>query len=180
MSREKDVLTTNLRVKELELGFFTPRLQFDTKYVDELAEDIKRNGQQKPIICRSHPEKSNVYQVIDGEHRVRAVQKLGRSLIRAEVKMLTDEEAMFLALRINQLHGKRLEPMEEALHIQKMMETQKLTQQQIATKFRRTQAWVSQRLNLVTSLSPKVQEKVITREILSYSELPQDLEEYEP
>jgi ParB family chromosome partitioning protein len=182
MSGEKDVLTTNLRVEELDLGFFTPRLQFDPKYIEELAEDIQNNGQQKPIICRLHPEKPNVYQVIDGEHRVRAVRKLGRSLIRAEVKTLTDEEAMFLALRINQLHGKRLEPLEEALHIKKMMEKQKLSQQQIATKFRRTQAWVSERLNLVTRLSPKVQEKVIAQAIKSkhayeISKLPEDEQE---
>lgn len=47
------------------------------------------------------------------------------------------------------------------------METQKLTQQQIANKFKRTQTWVSERLSLVTRLSPKVQEKVITRAIKS-------------
>ncbi len=101
MSRKEDVLTANLRVEELELGAFTLRLQFDPKYVEEFAEDIRRNGQQKPIICRVHPEKSNVSQVIDGEHRVRAATKLEHSLIRAEVKQLSNEEALFLAMRIN-------------------------------------------------------------------------------
>lgn len=167
MSRKEDVFTANLRVEELELGAFTPRLQFDPKYVEELAEDIRRNGQQKPIICRVHPEKSDVYQVIDGEHRVRAATKLEHSLIRAEVKQLGNEEALFLAMRINQIHGKRLEPLEEALHIKKMMETQKLSQQQIADKFRKTQSWVSQRLALDEALSEEAKKNVMNRFITS-------------
>ena len=157
----------NLRVEELELGAFTPRLQFDPKYVEELAEDIRRNGQQKPIICRVHPEKSNVSQVIDGEHRVRAVTKLGHSLIRAEVRVLSDEEALYLAMRVNQLHGKRLEPLEEALHIKRMMEEQNLSQEKIATMFRKHQTWVSLRLALDEALSEEAKKNVMNRFITS-------------
>jgi ParB family chromosome partitioning protein len=165
MSKKEDVLTTKLNVKDLELGVFTPRKSFDQKYIDDLAESIKHEGQQKPIICRPHPEKSNVYQVIDGEHRVRAVRKLERSLIRAEVKTLSDEEAMYLALYINQIHGKRLELMEEALHIKRMIDEQKLTQQDIASKFKRSQTWVSRRLSLIDSLSDGVKDKIMRRRI---------------
>lgn len=43
LKRKEDVLTTNLRIKELELGVFTPRLQFDEEHIDELAGDIEQN-----------------------------------------------------------------------------------------------------------------------------------------
>jgi ParB family chromosome partitioning protein len=159
------LLTTNIRLARLETGVFSPRKAFSQRYIDELAEDIEREGQLKPIIVRPHPEKPNVYQVVDGEHRVRAFRKLGRSLIRAEVRALSDEEAFFLAMRVNQMHGKRLEGLEEGLHIKKMMNEFGYTQTQIAEKFNKTQAWVSYRLRLAERLSPETKEAFITRVI---------------
>jgi len=154
-------LATNLRIEELELGVFSPRLSVDWKYVDELAEDMKANGQLKPIICRPHPEKPNRYQVIDGEYRVRAAKKLGWYLIRAEVRMLNDEEAMILAMRVNQLHGKRLDPLEEA---RRLYELKKLgyTEERLGKIFLRSQQWVSQRLSLVERATPELQRALTT------------------
>jgi ParB family chromosome partitioning protein len=164
MSREKDVLTTNLRVEELELGVFTPRLQFDPKYIGELADDIERNGQQKPIICRLHPEKSNVYQVVDGEHRVRAVKKLGHSLIRAEVKVLSDEEALYLAMRINEMHGKRLDKMEQGLRMLKLNSPPyNWTQEKIGKLFGRSREWVSDRIAVVSRSDESVLKSIGNR-----------------
>jgi ParB family chromosome partitioning protein len=180
MSGEKDVLTTNLRVKELELGFFTPRLQFDPKYVDELAEDIEKNGQQKPIICRLHPEKSNVYQVVDGEHRVRAVKKLGRNLIRAEVKVLSDEEALYLAMRINETHGKRLDQMEQGLRMLKLNSSPyNWSQEKIGKMFSRSKDWVSDRIRIAEQADESVLKSIETRDVMltharKIVELPRD------
>jgi ParB family chromosome partitioning protein len=161
----EELLTTNIRLAMLETGVFSPRKTFSQRYIDELAEDIEKEGQLKPIIVRPHPEKPDVYQVVDGEHRVRAFRKLGRSLIRAEVRPLSDQEVFFLAMRVNQMHGKRLEDLEEGLHIRKMMDKFGYTQTQVAEKFKRTQAWVSYRLRLAERLSPETKEAFITRVI---------------
>jgi len=160
-----EVFTTNISLADLETSVFSPRRVFNQRYVDELAEDIEREGQLKPIIVRPHPEKDGVYQLVDGEHRVQAMRKLGKYLVRAEVRALTDEEAYFLAMRINQMHGKRLEDLEEGLHIKKMMDEFGYTQTQIAEKFKRSQPWVSYRLRLAERLSPKTKEAFITRVI---------------
>ena len=167
MKHKNNVLAVNLRIEELELGVFSPRLQFDPKYIEELAEDIKNNDQQKPIICRPHPEKPNVYQVIDGETRIRALKQNASSLVRAEVRKLSDEEAIFLAMKINEMHGKRLNPIEEGLHIKRMIETQNLSEQQVAGGLKKSQHWVSDRLSLVYSLSSKVQGDVSNRLLTS-------------
>lgn len=177
----KDVLSTKLRIEELELGAFTPRLSVDYKYVAELAESLAAEGQLKPIIVRPHPEKPNCYQVIDGVHRLMAAKKLGWTLIRAEVRMMNDEEAMILAMRVNQLHGKRLDAIEEGLHLKKLMDKYGYTETQVAEKFRRSQAWVSQRLSLVEKASPELQRAVITRVIKptvarEIAKLPEDVQ----
>lgn len=160
--RTEGVLTTNIRLVDLETGVFSPRKVFNQRYIDELAESIEREGQLKPVIVQSHPTKPSVYQLIDGEHRVRAIKKLERSLIRAEVRTLSDEEAFFLAMRVNQLHGRRLEDLEEGLHIRKMMDEFGYTQTQIAEKFKKSQAWVSYRLRLAEGLSPETKDAFIT------------------
>jgi ParB family chromosome partitioning protein len=165
VKRSSDLLTTNLSLNQLELGVFTPRLQADSRYIDELAEDMQLNGQQKPIICRPHPEKPEIYQVVDGEYRVRAARKLGWAQIRAELRMLTDEEASLLAITINEIHGKRLDPVEEAMHIQKMMEKYGHTETEVAKRMRKSQSWVSQRLSLIKKTAPEVQKYLITRVI---------------
>jgi len=163
--KASEVLTTNIRLADLETGVLSPRKTFSQRYIDDLAESIEREGQLKPILVRPHPEKPDVYQVIDGEHRIRAFRKLGRHLIRAEVRMLSDEEAFFLAMRVNQAHGRRLEDLEEGLHVRRMMEDFGYTQKQIAEMFRKSQPWVSSRLSLANRLAPKTEEAFITRVI---------------
>jgi ParB family chromosome partitioning protein len=160
-----DVLTVNLRLAELETGVFSPRKVFSQRYIDELAESIEREGQLKPIIVRPHPKKQNCYQVVDGEHRIRAFRKLGRSLIRAEIRSLNDEEACLLAMRVNEMHGKRLEELEEGLHVKRMMDEFGYTQTMIAERFKKSQSWVSYRLGLVKRLAPETREAFITRVI---------------
>ena len=176
-----DVLTTNIRLAELETNVFSPRKSFSMRYIDELAEDIARSGQLKPIIVRPHPTKPNVYEMIDGEHRFRALRKLGRSLIRAEVRMLSDEEADLLAMRINQMHGKRLEDLEEGLHIKKMMEQHGWSQRDIAESLRRSLGWVNGRLALANKLSPETKEaftrvNITKRKAIEIAELPKEIQ----
>jgi len=160
-----EVSTVNLELEQLETDVFSPRKTFNENYVEELAESIEREGQLKPIIVRVHPTKPNVYQVIDGEHRIRALKKLGHGTIRAEVRRLSDEEAYFLAIRVNEMHGKRLEELEEGLHVKKMMEQFGYTQTEVAERLKKSQPWVSFRLSLVERLAPETREALITHVI---------------
>lgn len=176
-----DVLTINIRLEDLETGVFSPRKTFSTHYINELAEDIEREGQLKPIIVRPHSEKPDVYQVIDGEHRVRVLKKLGRETVRAEVRLLSYEDSLFLAMRVNEMRGKRLTEIEEASHIKRMIHEFGYTQEEVADKFKRTQTWVSKRLRLVEDLSEDVKDAFMTRVISQthareMAELPKEIQ----
>lgn len=137
----------------IELGAFTPRLSFDEDWIKELADDIKRNGLLKPIIVRPHPSKPGFYQCIDGEHRVRALKLLGETQVRAEIHPLSDEEATFLAMRVNELHGKHLSELEEGMHMLRLNREFGWTQEEIAKKFGRSQPWVNHRIRIARSMS---------------------------
>lgn len=146
MNGEVSVVVVGL--DRLELDVFTPRLSFDEGWIRELAEDIKRNGQLKPIIVRPHPSKPGLYQVVDGEHMVRALRLLGEAAVRAEVRQLSDAEAAFLAMRGNELHGKHLSKLEEGMHMLTLNAEYGWSQQQIAEAFGRSQQWVSDRIRI--------------------------------
>jgi len=176
-----EVLTTNIRLEDIETDVFSPRKAFSAKYVDQLAESIEREGQLKPIIVRPHPSQLDRYQVIDGEHRIRAFRKLGLTTIRAEVRALSDEEANLLAIRVIQMHGKRLNELEEGLHIKRMMDEFGYTQTQVAERLKKDQSWVSYRLRLAERLAPETREAFMTRVIKTahareIAELPENMQ----
>jgi ParB family chromosome partitioning protein len=137
-----------IELDRLEMGSLTPRLSFDEGWVRELAEDIKRNGQIKPIIVRPHPSKPAFYQVVDGEHRVRAMMLLGEKAIRAEVHQLNDSEAALLAMRVNELHGKRLSEIEEGIHMLRLRREFGWTEEEMAERIGRSRQWVSDRIRV--------------------------------
>jgi len=147
------VSVVDVELERLELGAFTPRLSFDESWIRELAEDIERNGQLKPILVRPHPSKPGFYQVVDGEHRVRALKLLGRASVRAEVRQLSDADAFFLAMRVNELHGKRLSELEEGMHMLRLNVELGLTEGEIAERFGRSQPWVSSRMRIARNMS---------------------------
>jgi len=158
-----EIKVEDLLLEQCQLGKFTPRKKFHSRYVEELADSIKNEGLWKPIIVRLHPQEKNLYEVIDGEHRIRALQILGRLYVRAEIHSLNDEEADLLALKVNQKHGQRLDPFEQALHIQKLQEKYQWNQEVIGEKLGRSQQWVSQRLKLVKDSSDELIQAFTTR-----------------
>ena len=155
----------NISVSDIETAVFSPRKYFSQDYLRKLCDSINVEDQLQPIVVRRHPTKSGKYQLIDGEHRVRAFKKLGELLIRAEILDLSDEEATVLATRLNQLHGQPLNETEEALRYKEMIDKFGYTQQKVAEKFKVSQGLVSQRLKLVEDSSPELRDAIITRVI---------------
>jgi ParB family chromosome partitioning protein len=157
-SLAEEVSVVAVELERLELGAFTPRLSFDEGWIRELADDIERNGQLKPILVRPHPTKPGFYQVVDGEHRVRALKLIGRTTVRAEVRRLSDADAAFLAMRVNELHGKRLSDLEEGMHMLRLKEELGWTEEEIAERFGRSRQWVSDRIRVARNMSQDLRE----------------------
>jgi len=158
-----NIMVSNIPLDSLELGAFSPRRQFDPNYIADLASSMEDEGQLEPILVRPHPTEPNKWQLIDGEHRVRALKKIGKTLVRAEIRPLGDQEADVLAMLKNELHGERLTPFEEGLHLYKLMQTYGWSQEEVGTPFHRKQQWVSDRVKLVADASPELIESFTTR-----------------
>jgi ParB family chromosome partitioning protein len=155
-------------IDSLELGLFTSRMAIDYEYVKKLSDDISHNGLQKPILVRPHPKTANRFQVVDGNHRTEACKLAGFDAIKAEVRQLSDEEATFLAMHLNLWRGKGLTPLEQGRQLWRLQNEFELSQEEIGKKFRRSQQWVSERINIWLR-SSDVLKNSITARAVTYS-----------
>lgn len=101
---------------------YQDRLSIDDESVAELAESIRRHGQQVPILVRPIPGKLNRYQIVYGRRRLAAIRLLGAGQkVKAIVRSLDDKTAILAQGQENSL---RLDPsfIEKAVFIGAMIE----------------------------------------------------------
>lgn len=122
-----------------------PRLEFYDESIVGLAESIKENGLLQPISVRQANDK---YELIAGERRYRACLYNGQDTIRAIIYEANDDESAILSL-IENIQREGLNPVEEALAMQKLMKYQHLTQAQLAAKLGFKQSTVANKIRLL-------------------------------
>lgn len=122
-----------------------PRKRFDKERLKELAGSIREKGMIQPIIVQ---KKENGYELIAGERRWRAVQMLGTEKIPALIKEVSDPEALEIAL-IENIQRENLNPIEEALAYEKLIQEFSLTQDELARRVGRDRASIANHLRLL-------------------------------
>lgn len=138
-----------------------PRRDFDPEQLQTLADSIAVHGVIQPLTVRELP--SGYYQIIAGERRWRAARMANLSDIPVVVMEADDKKAMELAL-IENLQRQDLNPVEEALGYQTLMEEHGLTQEEAAQRVGKSRPAVTNALRLL-SLSPEVLEKLKAGEL---------------
>lgn len=133
-----------------------PRQDFDEAELQALADSISVHGVIQPLTVRQLP--SGYYQIIAGERRWRAARLANISEVPVVVMEADDRKAMELAL-IENLQRQDLNPVEEALGYQVLMEQYGLTQEEAATRVGKSRPAVANSLRLL-GLCPEVLEKV--------------------
>ncbi|MFL9844716.1 ParB/RepB/Spo0J family partition protein [Flavobacterium rhizosphaerae] len=133
-----------LRLAEIRISATNPRKHFDQAALEELAQGIKKVGVLHPIVVR--PVEKN-YELVCGERRYRASEMAGMTVIPANIRILTDDEAFELQIMEN-LERKDVHPMDEAEAFQKMLDTGRYTLQDLAAKFVKPESFIAQRLSL--------------------------------
>ena len=131
-----------------------PRQDFDVEELQTLADSISVHGVIQPLTVRETA--GGYYQIIAGERRWRAARLAGLNEIPAVVIEADDKKAMELAL-IENLQRQDLNPVEEALGYQTLMEDYGLTQEQTATQVGKSRPAVANALRLL-ALCPEVLE----------------------
>lgn len=137
-----------LDVTLLQRGEYQPRGQIRDEDVEELAQSIKKHGVMQPIVVRPLGE-SGRYEIIAGERRWRASKVAGLTHIPAIVRVLSDQVAIALAL-IENIQRQDLNPMEQALALQRFHDEFEMSHQEIAETVGKARTTVSNFLRLLT------------------------------
>lgn len=140
-----------------------PRQDFNEEDLEDLTESIKVHGIIQPLTVRQMD--SGYYQIIAGERRWRAARQAGLTEVPAVVIEADDKKAMELAL-IENLQRQDLNPVEEALGYQTLMNEYGMTQEETASRVGKSRPTVANALRLLT-LSPAVLEKLRSGELSS-------------
>ncbi len=155
---QEEVIEVN--ISELRSNPYQPRKVFDEDKLNELAESIKEHGVFQPIIVK---RSIKGYEIVAGERRVKASTIAGRLTIPAIVRDFNDQEMMEIALLEN-LQREDLNPIEEAMAYQSLMESRGLNHEQLAARIGKSRSYVTNMVGLM-NLPDSVKELVIARKI---------------
>ena len=143
-----------LAVEHLQPGKYQPRTRMDQDALKELAESIKTQGVIQPILVR--PVGENRYEIIAGERRWRAARMAGLQAVPVVIRDIPDHQALSVAL-IENIQREDLNPLEQAIGIQRLTNEFGLTHQSAAEALGRSRTAVTNLLRLL-ELAPPVRE----------------------
>ena len=150
----------NINIDLIIPNRFQPRLSFDEKALNELAESIKQHGIIQPLIVRQLADK---YEIIAGERRYKAATLAGLSTVPVIITNLSDAKSAEVAL-VENIQRKNLSSIEEALSYKRKIDKDNLTQEQLAKLLGLSQSTVANRLRLL-NLSNEVQDALLKEKI---------------
>jgi len=143
-------------IEKIKPNPFQPRKEIDDNGLDALAKSIKENGILQPLVVS---ETESGYEIIAGERRWRAAQRAGLKSVPVVIKNVSPAEALELAL-IENIQREDLNPIEEAMAYERLIDEFGLTQSQVASKVGKKRSTVANALRLL-QLPDYVKEDIV-------------------
>lgn len=145
-----------LKISEIEPNSLQPRKDFNEDALAELADSIKKFGIIEPIVVS---KKGRSYVIIAGERRWRAARLAGLKEVPVIVREYSDRERMEVAL-IENIQREDLNPVEEAMAYQSLIEEYNLKQDELAERVSKGRSTITNSLRIL-KLSDKVKQMLI-------------------
>lgn len=153
---------TYLNINEVEPNREQPRKNFNEDALQELSESIKQHGIIQPIVVT---KKDDYYQIIAGERRWRAAKLAKLKEVPVIIKDYTPEEVMEIAL-IENIQREDLNPVEEALAYQNLIEEYKLKQDEVAERVSKSRTAITNSIRLL-KLDKRILDMLVDEQISS-------------
>ncbi len=136
---------TIVKLSKVEPNRSQPRKNFDEAALEELADSIRQFGVITPIIVQ---DKKTHYEIVAGERRWRAARMAGLKEIPVIIREYTDAELAEIAL-IENIQREDLNPVEEALAYQRLIEEFHLKQEEVAQVVSKSRTTITNSLRLL-------------------------------
>ncbi len=134
-----------LPVEQIQRGKYQPRREMDPQSLEELANSIRSQGIIQPLIVRPVGSK---FEIIAGERRWRAAQLAGLDEVPVIIRHIPDEAAVAMAL-IENIQREDLNPIEEAVALERLIKEFGMTHQQVAEAVGKSRTSVTNLLRLL-------------------------------
>ena len=141
----------SLPIKDVHPNYFQPRRSFSERELKELETSLAANGLLQPITVRSRA--AGGWELVAGERRFRAANRLGWAEIPAIIRDFNDREMLTLAL-VENLQRANLNAVEEAEGYQRLIDEFGLTQQQVAEAVGKDRTTVTNLLRVLALPAP--------------------------
>lgn len=145
-----------LNINRIEPNKSQPRKNFNEDALQELADSIKQFGVIEPLVV---VKRKGYYELIAGERRWRAARLAGLKEVPVVIKDYDDQQVVEIAL-IENIQREDLNPIEEALAYQRLIEEFSLTQDEVAERVSKSRTTITNALRLL-KLCDKVQQMLI-------------------
>ena len=146
-----DATPSTLQLEQMVAGIYQPRKRMDEGALYELAESIKSQGVMQPILVRKTTNGN--YEIIAGERRFRAAKLAGLTEVPVLVRDVSDQNAAAMAL-IENMQREDLNPLEEAIGLQRLIKEFGLTHEQAAQAVGRSRSAATNLLRLLNLAEP--------------------------
>lgn len=147
---------TLININQIEPNKSQPRRNFNEDTLHELAESIKLYGIIQPLILQ---KRNKYYEIIAGERRWRAAKVAGLKEVPAIIKDYSSQEIVEIAL-IENIQREDLNPIEEAIAFQKLINEYKLKQDEVAERVSKSRTAIANSMRLL-KLDQRVQQMLI-------------------
>ena len=134
-------------IGDLNRNRFQPRIIFDEKKIEELAQSIKKNGLIQPIAVRL--EKNGAYEIVAGERRWLAAQKAGLHEVPVIILDITDTQSLELAI-VENIQRENLNTIEEAKGFQKLITEFNYDHEKLSKFMGKSRSHISNTLRLLS------------------------------
>lgn len=145
-----------LKISKIEPNREQPRKDFNEEQLQELADSIKNYGILQPLLVQ---KKENYYEIIAGERRWRAAKIAGLKEVPVVIREYSEQQAVEIAL-IENVQREDLNPIEEAMAYQRLMQEFHLKQEEIAERVCKNRTTIANSMRLL-NLCEEVQQMLI-------------------
>ncbi len=121
----------NLKISQIEVNPFNPRVEFEKEGLSELASSIRELGLVQPLTVRKLG--NDKFQIISGERRFRASQAAGLTEVPAYIRVANDQGMLEMAL-VENIQRRDLNPLEIAFSFKRLVDECGLTQEELAER----------------------------------------------
>lgn len=136
----------NIDIDKIIPNRSNPRKKFDQDALEELAESIKMYGIIQPIVLVKYDDK---YEIVAGERRYRAAKIAKLEKVPAIIKDLDNKSKDMISM-VENIQRKDLNPYEEALAYDNIMNEYKLTQNQLSEVVGKSRTYIANTVRLLS------------------------------